>query len=217
MLCFTEPFASVNTIGPCVLFHIELEVFMMIGARIARMGGATGDCRGGCGHESRNSWMRHPAFCARESQPRSVREPWWTGLLTSGDQDACVAAAQCIHSFVECDRYHQREMPAHTLASNAAVDCRDVIPTTAVGFVVLGFCRLLWSWPYMEEMVTLVGRLVSHLAHRQGQETVLHAKTAAALATLFRCTPGETLLRRRVQRCAGCECATSVDTGQRFV
>ena len=82
MLCFTEPFASVNTIGPCVLFHIELEVFMMIGARIARMGGATGDCRGGCGHESRNSWMRHPAFCARESQPRSVREPgsWVDGL-----------------------------------------------------------------------------------------------------------------------------------------
>jgi len=144
----------------------------------------------------------------------------WTGLLTSGDQDACVAAAQCIHSFVECD---EGQVPsARDACPHVGVKRCCRLPrrdTNNRGWLCcFGFLQaIVVMWPYMEEMVTLVGRLVSHLAHRQGQETVLHAKTAAALATLFRCTPGETLLRRRVQRCAGCECATSVDTGQRFV
>ena len=192
----------------------------MIGARIARMGGATGDCRGGCGHESRNSWMRHPAFCARESQPRSVREPGsWVDGLAYKWRPRRVRRSCSVHTLLR----RMRQVPsARDACPHVGVKRCCRLPrrdTNNRGWLCcFGFLQaIVVMWPYMEEMVTLVGRLVSHLAHRQGQETVLHAKTAAALATLFRCTPGETLLRRRVQRCAGCECATSVDTGQRFV
>jgi hypothetical protein len=114
----------------------------------------------------------------------------WIGLLANEDHD-CVAAAQCILSFVGCDEGQVKIPPCPTSTSTF---CRDGTNESD--------CHLqavLIMWPNMEELIPLVGLLVSQLAHGNGQETVLQATTAAALAALFRGTPGETLLRRLLE------------------